>query len=72
MLHEDDNAHVRAMAIEVVCQYVHTNPMAVRALVEARPHDPSLAVRKKAGWYTPGGPIHTRTAPRPARKARRR
>ncbi|MEU7692753.1 HEAT repeat domain-containing protein [Microbispora hainanensis] len=29
--------------------------------------DPSSAVRKKAGWYAPGGPIHRRTAPRPVR-----
>src|SRR5215510_13261294 len=72
MLHEDDSGHVRAMAIEVVGKYVHTNPMAERALVEARTHDPSPVVRKKAGWYAPGGPIHTRKAPRPARKARRR
>jgi HEAT repeats len=72
MLQEDDNRHVRAMAVEVVGQYVHTNPMAERALVEARTNDPSPAVRKKAGWYAPGGPIHAHTAPRPARKARRR
>jgi HEAT repeats len=72
MLNEDGDRHVRAMAIEVVGQYVHTNPMAERALVDARTNDPSPAVRKKAGWYAPGGPIHTRTAPRPARKARRR
>src|SRR5262245_24175116 len=31
--------------------------MAERALVEARRHDPSPAVRKKAGWYAPGGPF---------------
>jgi hypothetical protein len=72
MLHEDDNGHVRAMAIEVVGQYVHTNPMAERALLDVRTNDPSPAVCKKAGWYAPGGPIPTRTAPHPARKARRR
>jgi HEAT repeat protein len=72
MLNEDDDPHVRAMAIEVVGQYVHTNPIAERALIEAHRNDSSPAVRKKAGWYAPGGPIHMRTAPRPARKARRR
>ena len=71
-VHEDGNGHGRAMAIEVVGQYVPTNPIAERALVEARTSDPSPAVRKKAGWYAPGGPMHMRTAPRPARKARRR
>jgi hypothetical protein len=72
LLHEDGSDYVRAMAIEVVGQYVHTNPLAARALVETHTHDPSPAVRKKAGWYAPGGPIHRRTAPRPARKARQR
>jgi HEAT repeat protein len=71
LLHDDGSDHVRAMAIEVVGQYVHTNPLAERALLEARTNDPSPTVRKKAGWYAPGGPIHIRTAPRPARKARR-
>jgi hypothetical protein len=71
LLHEDDSGHVRAMAIEVVGQYVHTNPLAERALLEASTNDPSPTVRKKAGWYAPGGPIHRRTAPRLARKARR-
>jgi HEAT repeat protein len=72
LLHEDGSGHVRAMAIEVVGQYVHTNPLAERVLLEARTNDPSPTVRKKAGWYAPGGPIHLRTAPRPARKARQR
>lgn len=71
LLSEDSDAHVRAMAIEVVGQYVHTNPVAAQALVAARRHDASPAVRKKAGWYAPGGPIHRRTAPRPPRKTQR-
>jgi hypothetical protein len=28
--------------------------------------DPSPAVRKKASWYAPGGPIYRRTEPRGA------
>lgn len=72
IMNSDEDAHVRAMAIEVVGQYVHTNPVAEQALVETHQNDASPAVRKKAGWYAPGGPIHRRTAPRPARKARRR
>ncbi len=62
-LHEDTDAHVRAMAIEVVGQYVHSNSVAVRALVEANKKDSSPTVRKKAGWYMPGGPIFKRMAP---------
>lgn len=70
LLCEDRDAHVRAMAIEVVGHYVHSNPLAERALVDANRNDASPAVRKKAGWYMPGGPIHARTAPRVARKPR--
>jgi hypothetical protein len=33
--------------------------------------DPVPAVRKKAGWYAPGGSIHRRTAPRPMRAGAR-
>lgn len=70
LLNEDSDPHVRAMAIEVVGQYVYTNPIAERALIDANINDPSPAVRKKAGWYMPGGPIYTRRVPRPARKPR--
>jgi HEAT repeat protein len=70
ILKEDRAPHVRAMAIEVVGQYAHTNLVAEAALVESRSHDPSPMVRKKAGWYAPGGTIHRRTAPRPARVKR--
>lgn len=70
LLGEDSNAHVRAMAIEVIGQYVHTNPQAVQALITAGASDASPAVRKKARWYAPGGPIFQRTSPRPPRKQR--
>ncbi|MEZ4867947.1 MAG: HEAT repeat domain-containing protein [Caldilineaceae bacterium] len=70
LLHEDRDAHVRAMAIEVVGQYVHTNPIAAQALVQVHTSDVSPAVRKKAGWYAPGGPIFKRTAPREPRTAK--
>ncbi len=72
LLGEDGDAHVRAMAVEVVGQYVHTNPIAEAALVAANRCDVNPAVRKKAGWYAPGGPIHRRTAPQPARRKPRR
>src|SRR5271155_1944201 len=34
------------------------------ALVEAMKSDSSPAVRKKAGWYAPGGSIYRRTTPK--------
>jgi HEAT repeat protein len=66
-LHDDSDPKVRAMAAELVGKFVHTTPKAVAALQAARANDPSPAVRKKAGWYTPGGTIYRRTAPHPAR-----
>lgn len=70
LLREDADAHVRAMAIEVIGQYVHTNPQAAQALITAGASDTSPAVRKKARWYAPGGPIFKRTSPRLPRKQR--
>lgn len=65
LLKGDPEAHVRAMAIEVVGQFVHTHARAAAAISAARQSDGSSTVRKKAGWYLPGGPIHERTKPRP-------
>ncbi|AUG75194.1 hypothetical protein CFP65_0213 [Kitasatospora sp. MMS16-BH015] len=62
-LAEDPEPLVRAMAAELVGKFVHTDPRALPALLTSHTTDPSPAVRKKSGWYTPGGPIHTRTAP---------
>ncbi|MGW2570812.1 HEAT repeat domain-containing protein [Streptomyces sp. NPDC001537] len=70
LLHHDPDPHVRAMATELVGRWVHSAPQAVAALVRARDEDPSPAVRKKAGWYTPGGVVHGRTAPKTARTLR--
>ena len=64
MLARDPEAHVRAMAIEVVGQFVHANALALAAISAARRSDDNSTVRKKAGWYLPGGPIHRRTKPR--------
>jgi hypothetical protein len=54
----DPDPHVRAMAIELVGQFVHSNPLAADALVAAVRTDECSAVRKKAGWYAPGGSIY--------------
>ncbi|MEU6147949.1 HEAT repeat domain-containing protein [Streptomyces sp. NPDC047081] len=70
ILHDDPDPQVRARAVELVARWVHTDPQALAALVRARDEDPSPVVRKKAGWYTPGGPIHRRTAPKPVRPSR--
>jgi hypothetical protein len=43
---------------------MHSDEPAAAALIEAHEHDPHPAVRKKAGWYAPGGTIHPRTAPK--------
>lgn len=63
-LEEDPSPHARAMAIEVIGNYVHTSKAAEAALLKAVTADPSPAVRKKAGWYAPGGTIYKKTEPR--------
>jgi hypothetical protein len=60
-LARDPDAHVRARAAELVGKFVHTDDRAVTALETARGQDPSPAVRKKAGWFAPGGTIYKRT-----------
>jgi hypothetical protein len=49
LLAGDPDAHVRAMAIEVVGHFVHSNPLAADAIVAASRTDSSFTVRKKAG-----------------------
>jgi HEAT repeat protein len=66
-LASDPDAHVRAMAAELAGKFVHTDGRAVTALERSRAQDPSPVVRKKAGWFTPGGTIYQRTAPRAPR-----
>jgi hypothetical protein len=57
------------MAAELVGKFVHTDGRAVTALETARAQDPSPTVRKKAGWFTPGGTIYKRTVPRVPRQS---
>jgi HEAT repeat protein len=61
MLANDPSAHVRARAAELVGHWVHTHPAARDAVIHAATQDPSPAVRKKASWFAPGGPIYRRT-----------
>jgi hypothetical protein len=67
LLAGDESAHVRAMAVEVVGQWVHSHPAACSAIERAAAHDPAPAVRKKASWFAPGGTVYRRTQPRPHR-----
>jgi HEAT repeat protein len=63
-LRDDPDPWVRAMAAELAGKFAHTVLEAVAALETAHAHDPSPAVRKKTGWYVPGGTIYQRTSPR--------
>src|SRR5262245_1766972 len=72
LLEKDPDAHVRAHAIGLAGRWVHTNPQAAAALARAQRADASPAVRKKAGWYLPGGAIHRRTLPKAKRGQGRR
>jgi HEAT repeat protein len=66
-LASDPDPRVRAMAAELAGKFVHAHDHAVTALEAARARDPSPVVRKKASWFTPGGTIYRRTAPRTPR-----
>jgi HEAT repeat protein len=66
-LASDPDPHVRTRAAELAGKFVHTDGRAVTALETAHTQDPSPVVRKKAGWFTPGGTIYQRTVPRTPR-----
>jgi HEAT repeat protein len=66
----DPDPHVRARAAELAGKFVHTDGRAVTALETAHAQDPNPAVRKKAGWFTPGGTIYQRTVPTAAQITR--
>ncbi|GCB45051.1 HEAT repeat domain-containing protein [Streptomyces sp. NL15-2K] len=59
----DPDPHVRAMAAELVGKFAHSDARAIAALKASHVNDPSPAVRKKAGWFIPGGTIYERTLP---------
>ncbi|MFJ5231371.1 HEAT repeat domain-containing protein [Kitasatospora sp. NPDC088391] len=60
----DPDPQVRLRAVELVGKFVHTDATALAAILTSHRQDPSPAVRKKSGWYAPGGTIHRRTLPR--------
>ena len=63
LLASDPDPHVRAHAIGLVGQAVHTNAEAAAAIARAMKSDSSPAVRKKAAWFAPGGARYRRTRP---------
>ena len=68
ILESDPDRHVRAHAVGLVGRWVHDDDgVAVAALINAHDNDPHPAVRKSAGWVTPGGPIYEKTKPRATR-----
>jgi HEAT repeat protein len=68
LLLHDRNKYARAMAVEVVGRWAHVDESAALALARARDEDPEPSVRKKGGWYAPGGTIYRKTTPRAARR----
>ena len=70
-LREDPDDFTRAMAVEVVGRYAHTHPEAADALAEAHTADKNATVRKKAGWFAPGGIRYIKNAPKRQRTAHR-
>lgn len=64
LLREDPAAPVRAMAIEVAARWVHGDPDVEAAIAAVAAADPDRAVRKKAGWFVPGGVRYEKTKPR--------
>jgi hypothetical protein len=71
ILASDADAHVRAHAVGLVGYWVHGSAVAQAALLEAMISDANPTVRKKAGWYVPGGPRYERTKPRPPKRRNR-
>jgi hypothetical protein len=70
LLEADPDPLVRALAVELVGRFAHENASAAQALREAAERDSSPAVRKKARWYAPGGPVFRRRAAGLVRKLR--
>ncbi|MGW2419543.1 HEAT repeat domain-containing protein [Streptomyces sp. NPDC001709] len=62
-LASDPDPHVRAMAAELVGKFARSDARAAAALSRSHANDPSPAVRKKSGWFTPGGAIYERSLP---------
>ncbi|MEY2418381.1 MAG: hypothetical protein QOG90_1061 [Actinomycetota bacterium] len=66
-LASDPDQHVRQHAVGVVAQWMYDEGDAAAALQRAHESDPHPAVRKKAGWFVPGGARYERLKPRVTR-----
>lgn len=64
MLEKDPDAHVRAIALEVLARWVHEDEAARTAIERAAQGDPAPGNRKKAKCYLPGGKPFERTLPK--------
>lgn len=64
LLEADPDAHVRAIALEVLARWVHDDDAARDAIGRAADGDPAPGLRKKATWYLPGGKVYERTKPK--------
>ena len=62
MLKNDPSHDVRVMAADMIGPSAIRNEDVVSALLDAVANDVHPNVRKKAGWYIPGGPIYKRLA----------
>lgn len=70
LLRHDPDQHIRQHAVGLVGVSVHRNAEALAAIERAVASDPHPAVRKKARWHAPGGPIFKRTRPKAPRVKR--
>jgi HEAT repeat protein len=66
-LESDPDQHVRQSAVGVIAQWMYDESDAAAALARAHVSDPHPAVRKKAGWFIPGGARYERLKPRAMR-----
>jgi HEAT repeat protein len=60
----DPVAGVRSMAVEVVARWVYDDADAEAAITDVRDSDPDPGVRKKAGWFAPGGVRYEKKKPK--------
>jgi HEAT repeat protein len=63
LLTTDPSRYVRAAAVGVVGRWVHDEPEARAAMIDAHQNDAHPSVRKKAGWFVPGGTVYEKTRP---------
>jgi HEAT repeat protein len=63
-LESDPDQHVRQMAVGVIAKWMYDDGVAADALRRAHAADPHPSVRKKAGWFVPGGALYEKHRPK--------